>query len=183
MKLNQKELEVNAALQKTGIEKYTKAMQDLADLLHVPLDLHSSRHGGEQLQCALGAIIADLYKLKDEHRMLVTSNGMDILNDGEWKIYLDDNPCVTFDYRYGLGTGNCWILFYRPRFTLSDFWMNNTADTIVEDIADKLRMVNILIGVVIRYRTIKACCEKQDDIESSARAEKAMAQLELLRRL
>lgn len=184
MTLTQKELEVNAALQKTAIEKYTESMREIAALLHVELDLDSSYHGGLNLQVELGKVFATLRAVNDERPEILNRKNLRFgSNARTFYFKLEDAPtfavaCETYNSGKTIRVG-----LVRPQFTFPDYWMKNTSDTIVKEVADKLKFLNALRRLIILTRDVQRESNTQDTTESLARAAKAMAQLELLRRL
>lgn len=182
MTLTQKELEVNAALQTTGIEKYTEAMRELAALLHVELDLDSHYWGGLKLQIELGKVFAGLIAARRDCVEPFKKRGLDFnWNDSTFHFRLPDGEYHSFDYvSYG---GAIRVTLARPQFTFPDYWMKTSANAIVGYIAVHLRDINALRRLVIMARDITSEYIDKSEAESLARAQKAMAQLELLRRL
>jgi hypothetical protein len=184
MTLTQKELEVNAALQKTAIEKYTEAMREIAALLHVELDFDSSYHGGLNLQVELGKVFTTLRAVNDERPEILNRKNLRFNSNARafyFKLENEEMFVVTYE------TFNCGkttrIGLGRPQFTFPDYWMKNTSDTIVKEIADRLKFLNALRRLIILTQDVQHESKTQDTAESLARAAKAMAQLELLRHL
>ena len=187
MILTQKELEVNAALQKTAIEKYTEAMREIAALLHVELDLDSPCHGGLKLQLELGKIITTLRAVQDERPEILESKNIKLGDNGGvgmvfYYMMVDEQMFAVKCELFG-SDGVVRVSMVRPQFTFPDYWMKNTSETIVKEVAEKLKFLNSLRRLIILTRDIRTECDAQDTAESLARAQKAMAQLELLRRL
>lgn len=184
MTLTQKELEVNAALQKTAIEKYTESMREIAALLHVELDFDSPYHGGLNLQVELGKVFDTLRAVKYERPEILYRKNLGFNSNARafyFKLEGEEMFIVTYEtfncgktIRVGLG---------RPQFTFPDYWMKNTSDTIVKEVADRLKFLNALRRLIILTQDVQHESSTQDTADSLARAQKAMAQLELLRRL
>lgn len=182
MTLTQKELEVNAALQKTGIEKYTEALRELAALLHVELDLESPYWGGLKLQIELGKVFANLIAARRDCVEPFKKRDLTIdWSDSTFHFRIPDGGYHKFDYvSYGEAIR---VTLVRPQFTFPDYWMKASADAIVGYITEHLRDINALRRLVIMSRDITSEHVSKSEAESLARAQKAMAQLELLRRL
>ena len=184
MTLTQKELEVNAALQKTAIEKYTESMREIAALLHVELDFDSSYHGGLNLQVELGKVFDTLRAVNDERPEILNRKNLRFNSNARaFYFKLEGAPMFVVTYE----TFNCGktirVGLGRPQFTFPDYWMKNTSDTIVKEVAEKLKFLNALRRLIILTQDVQHESKSQDTAESLARAAKAMAQLELLRRL
>ena len=184
MTLTQKELEVNAALQKTGIEKYTEALREIAALLHVELDFDSIVHGGMNLQIEIGKVFATLRDVNNERPEILKNKNIRFShNNTAFYFKLRDEQMFVIPYLCSGSSRVVRVVMERPQFTFPDYWMKNTSDTIVKEIADKLKFLNALRRLIILTQDVQHESKIQDTAESLARAAKAMAQLELLRHL
>ena len=184
MTLTQKELEVNAALQKTAIEKYTEAMREIAALLHVDLDLDSPYHGGLNLQIELGKVFATLRAVNNERPEIISRKNIRFSSNGTaFYFKLGDEQMFIVAYETFNSGKTVRVGMGRPQFTFPDYWMKNTSETIVKEVAEKLKFLNSLRRLIILTQDVQRESNTQDTTESLARAAKAMAQLELLRRL
>ena len=81
------------------------------------------------------------------------------------------------------GVGNTYVMHYMSPTSYRDHYKNLTATDAINGVAKAIREMTLWTLLAIRYNAIKKDVDGLETDESDARVEKAMHQLELLRKL